>query len=188
MCHLAWVIYGGRSKKCWRFLSINLMIKVPILSIMLIFIPQEKLGTSFITFNHRKHEKWKWTYKPDIWPPSSIQKKRWNICKTILSDFGWNFLLLGGVFHKCSKSKYHSIHQNKFFGTHFVCEKHPFVFLRFPPLCMPRFLKIFHLPIFGELRKVHAKISCFRWKLAEKSFSKVDYFMIAFAPNVTTFP
>ena len=26
------------------------------------------------------------------------------------------------------------------------------------------------------------KISCFRWKLAEKSFSKVDYFIIAFTP------
>ena len=41
------------------------------------------------------------------------------------SDFECNFRLLGGVFHKCSKSKYHRFHQNNFFGTHFSCEKHP---------------------------------------------------------------
>ena len=29
------------------------------------------------------------------------------------SDFECNFRLLGGVFHNCSKSKYHSIHQEK---------------------------------------------------------------------------
>ena len=60
-------------------------------------------------------------------------KNRWDICKIFFSDYGCNFLLLEGVFHKCSKSKYHSIHQNKFFGTHFVCEKHPLhVFCFFP--------------------------------------------------------
>ena len=32
---------------------------------------------------------------------------------------------LGGVFHKCSKSKYHSIHKNYFFGTYFVYGKTP---------------------------------------------------------------
>ena len=32
------------------------------------------------------------------------------------------------------------------------------------------------------------KISCFRWKLAEKSFSEVDYLMIAFTPKCYNFP
>ena len=51
------------------------------------------------------------------------------------SDFECNFRLLGGVFHKCSKSKYHRFRQNNFFGTHFSCEKHPLhVFLLFSPL------------------------------------------------------
>ena len=51
------------------------------------------------------------------------------------SDFECNFRLLGGVFHKCSKSKYHRFRQNNFFGTHFSCEKHPLhVFCLFFPL------------------------------------------------------
>ena len=85
--------------------------------------------------------------------------------------------------HKCSKNKYQSIHQNYFFGTNFVCEKHPLhIFCFFSLFVCLYFLKLFHLPIFGELRKLHAKKSCFRWKLAEKSISKVNYFMIAFTP------
>ena len=57
------------------------------------------------------------------------------------SDFECNFRLLGGVFHKCSKSKYHRFRQNNFFGTHFSCEKHPLhVFCFFPP-CMPIFFQ-----------------------------------------------
>ena len=31
---------------------------------------------------NRKRGKWKWIHKPDIWPPCSIQKNRWDICKT----------------------------------------------------------------------------------------------------------
>ena len=94
---------------------------------------------------------------------------RWDICKTFFSDFGCNFLLLGGVFHKCSKNKYQSIHQNKFFGTHFVCEKHPLhVFCFFPPLCMPIFKKKNHLPIFGELRKLHSKKFMFSVKIGRE--------------------
>ena len=71
------------------------------------------------------------------------------------SDFECNFRLLGGVFHKCSKSKYHRFHQNNFFGTHFSCEKHPLhVFFAFPPHA-----------ILGELRKLHAKIYTFSVKI-----------------------
>ena len=93
-----------------------------------------------------------------IFGHSAALKKRWDICKTIFSDFGCNFLLLAGVFHKCSKSKYHSIQQYNFFGTHFVCEKHPLhVFFFFPLFACIDLLKLFHLPIFGELRKLHAK-------------------------------
>ena len=118
--------------------------------------------------SNRKHGKWKWTYKRDIWALCSIKKKL-DICKTIFSDFGCNFLLLGGVFHKCSKSKYHSIHQNNFFGTHFVCEKHPLhVFCFFPSFACVHFLKLFHLPIFEELRKVHAKNFMFSVKIGRE--------------------
>ena len=99
----------------------------------------------------------------------AASKKRWDICKTNFSDFVSNFLLLGGVFHKCSKSKYHSIHQNKFFGTHFVCEKHPLhVFCFFPSFACVHFLKLFHLPIFEELRKVHAKNFMFSVKIGRE--------------------
>ena len=119
--------------------------------------------------SNRKHGKWKWIHKPDIWPPCSIQKNRWDICKTFFSDFGCNFLLQEGVFHKCSKSKYHSIHQNKFFGTHFVCEKHPLhVFFFFPLFACIDLLKLFHLPIFGELRKLHAKNFMFSVKIGRE--------------------
>ena len=101
-------------------------------------------------------------------PPAS-KKNRWDICKTFFSDFGCNFLLQEGVFHKCSRSKYHSIHQNKFFGTHFVCEKHPLhVFFFFPLFACIDLLKLFHLPIFGELRKLHAKKIMFSVKIGRE--------------------
>ena len=104
-----------------------------------------------------------------IFGHSAALKKRWDICKTIFSDFGCNFLLLGGVFHKCSKNKYQSIHQNKFFGTHFVCEKHPLhVFFFFPLFACLYFLKLFHLPIFEELRKLHAKNFMFSVKIGRE--------------------
>ena len=119
--------------------------------------------------SNRKHGKWKWIHKPDIWPPCSIQKNRWDICKTFFSDFGCNFLLQEGVFHKCSKSKYHSIQQYNFFGTHFVCEKHPLhVFFFFPLFACIDLLKLFHLPIFGELRKLHAKNFMFSVKIGRE--------------------
>ena len=97
-------------------------------------------------------------------------KNRWDICKMFFfSDFGCNFLLLGGVFHKCSKSKYHSIHQNNFFDTHFVCEKHPLhVFFFFPLFTCIDLLKLFHLPIFGELRKLHGKKIMFSVKIGRE--------------------
>ena len=99
----------------------------------------------------------------------AASKMRWDICKTFFSDFGCNFLLLGGVFHKCSKNKYQSIHQNNFFGTHFVCEKHPLhVFVFFPLFACLYFLKLFHLPIFEELRKLHAKNFMFSVKIGRE--------------------
>ena len=87
----------------------------------------------------------------------------------IFSDFWCNFLPQEGVFHKCSKSKYQCIHQNKFFGTHFVCEKHPLhVFFFFPLFACIDLLKLFHLPIFGELRKLHAKNFMFSVKIGRE--------------------
>ena len=70
-------------------------------------------------------------------PCKSYEKEQ----NSYFSDFECNFRLLGGVFHKCSKSKYHRFRQNNFFGTHFSCEKHPLhVFCFFPP-CMPIFFQ-----------------------------------------------
>ena len=120
----------------------------------------------------------------------AASKMRWDICKTFFSDFGCNFLLLGGVFHKCSKNKYQSIHQNKFFGTNFVCEKHPLhVFFFFPLFACLYFLKLFHLPVFEELRKLHAKDFMFSvkigreiifqsWQLYDLFYSQWDNFAI----------
>ena len=135
--------------------------------------------------SNRKHGKW--TYKPDIWPACSIQKKRWDICKTFFSDFGCNFLLLGGVCHKCSKSKYQNIHQNNFFGTHFVCDKHP-LFCFFPLFACLYFLKLFHLPIFGELRKLHAKKIMFSVKIGREINFQSWLLYDCFYTHVTTLP
>ena len=93
-------------------------------------------GTKWMVVSHAqfyKNTEGESELKNRIFGHPAASKKRWDICKTNFSDFGSNFLLLGGVFHKCSKSKYHSIHQNKFFDTHFVCEKLPLhVFCFFP--------------------------------------------------------
>ena len=96
-------------------------------------------------------------------------KMRGDICKTFFSDFGCNFLLLEGVFHKCSKNKYQSIHQNNFFGTNFVCEKHPLhVFFFFPLFACLYFFKLFVLTVFEELRKLHAKNFMFSVKIGRE--------------------
>ena len=138
--------------------------------------------------SNRKHGKWKWTYKPDIWPPCSIQKKRWDICKTIFSDFGCNFLLLEGVFHKCSKSKYHNIHQNKNFGTDFVCEKHPLhVFCFFLLFACKYFLKLFHLHFLG-VKKALCKKFMFSVKIGREINFQSWLLYDCFYTHVTTFP
>ena len=51
------------------------------------------------------------------------------------SDFECNFRLLGGVFHKCSKSKYHRINEKKNFAPILAVKNTPFtLFCFFPPL------------------------------------------------------
>ena len=100
----------------------------------------------------------------------TASKKRGEIFVKLFFRLWMQFFLLGGVFHKCSNSNYHSILQIKFIGTHFVCEKtSPSCFLLFPPLCMPWFFKTFSFPNFWGVKKGPC-ISYFRWKLAEKSF------------------
>ena len=136
----------------------------------------------------KKHWRWKWTYKPDIWPPCSIQKKRWDICKTIFSDFGCNFLLLGGVFHKCSKSKYHSIHQKKLWHPFCLWKTPPSRFLFFPLFACLDLLKLFHLPIFGELRKLYAKNFMFSVKIGREIIFQSWLLYYCFYTHVTTFP
>ena len=63
-----------------------------------------------------------------------------------------------------------SLHSSKqIFGTHFVCEKHPLhVFFFFPLFACIDLLKLFHLPIFGELRKLHAKNFMFSVKIGRE--------------------
>ena len=130
---------------------------------------------------------WKIRYLTTLQHP----KKSWDICKIFFSDFGCNFFLLGGVFHKCSKNKYHSIYKNEFFDTHFVCEKHPLhVFCFFPSLqfaCLD-LLKLFHLPIFGELRKLYAKKFMFSVKIGREIIFQSWQLYDCFYTHVTTFP
>ena len=134
--------------------------------------------------SNRKNGKWKWIHKPDIWPPCSVQKNRRDICKTFFSDFGCNFLLLEGVFHKCSKSKYHSIQQYNFFGTHFVCEKHPLhVFFLFPPLCIQRFVKTFSSSNFWRVKKAPWKeFHVFGQNWQRNHFPKLTTFLFILHP------
>ena len=95
-------------------------------------------------------------------------KNRWDICKTFFSDFGCNFLLQEGVFHKCSKSKYHRFRQNNFLAPILAVKNTLFAFFCFFPPCMPIFFKKNYLPILGELRKLHAKIYTFSVKIGRE--------------------
>ena len=75
------------------------------------------------------------------------------------SDFECNFRLLGGVFHKCSKSKYHRFRQNNFLAPILAVKNTLFTFFCFfSPLHAIFFPKKDYIPILGELRKIHAKI------------------------------
>ena len=69
----------------------------------------------------------------------------------------------------CFSQMFNCIQQYNFFGTHFVCEKHPLhVFFFFPLFECLDLLKLFHLPIFEELRKVHAKNFMFSVKIGRE--------------------
>ena len=147
---------------------------------MLICIAQEKLEFDVLQRN-RIHRKWKWTYKLDIWPPCNIQKNRWDICQTFFSDFWCNFLPQEGVFHKCSKSKYHCIHQNKFFGTHFVCEKHPLhVFCFLPPLEAKLFKKKWSPNSWGVKKAPCKKFHVFGENWQRNQFPKLTNLWLIF--------
>ena len=105
------------------------------------------------------------------------------------SDFECNFRLLEGVFHKCSKSKYHRFHQNYFFGTHFSCEKHPLhVFFAFSPPLHAIFFFFKYLPILGELRELHAKIYTFSVKIYREINFQSWLLYDCFFTHVTTLP
>ena len=113
----------------------------------------------------------------------AASKMRWDICKTFFSDFGCNFLLLGGVFHKCSKNKYQSIHQNNFFGTNFVCEKHPLhVFCFFPPLCMLIFKKKSSPHFWGVKKAPFKKIHVFGENWQRNQFPKLTTLWLLLHP------
>ena len=71
----------------------------------------------------------------------------------MFSDFGCNFLLLEGVFSQMFKKQI-SKHSSKQFCLWKTPSSHFFIFPLFACLY---FLKLFHLSIFGELRKVRAK-------------------------------
>ena len=102
----------------------------------------------YILKTNRRHRKWKGSDKSDIWPPCSLQKMRWDIWKIFISDFESNFPLLGGVFPKCSKSKYDFIYNNNKKLTPVVSGKNtPFTFFAFSPS--------FHAFFVVEISKFH---------------------------------
>ena len=99
-------------------------------------------------------------------------KNRWDICKTFFSDFGCNFLLLGGVFHKCSKSKYHSIHQGNFLPSILSVKKHPITdFCFFPSL---------HATIFWTCSFSDLKVPCKNFHVLGENWQRNHF------PKLTT--
>ena len=63
----------------------------------------------------------------------------------------------------------------------------PSHFLLFSPLVCPYFLKKFHLQIFGELRKLYAKIYTFSVKIDRENNFQSWLLFIAFFTHVTNF-
>ena len=147
----------------------------------------------YILKTNRRHRKWKGSDKSDIWPPCSLQKMRWDIWKIFISDFESNFPLLGGVFPKCSKSKYDFIYNNNKKLTPVVSGKNtPFTLFAFSPLFSCLFLSKFQNFIFflilGELRELHAKFHMCWMKIKREMICQSLPLFYCFYTNVTNFP
>ena len=113
---------------------------------------------NFILSASKYFRKWKWTYKPDICIKNG----------EIFFFFRlWmQFSPTRGCFSQMFKKQISKHSSNQIFWHQFCLWKTPSSrFLFFSPLCMPIFFKTFHLPIFGELRKLHAKNFMFSVKI-----------------------
>ena len=111
-----------------------------------------------------------------------ISKKRGEIFVKLVFFF-CNFLLIGGVFHKCSKSKYHSIHQN-IFGTILSVKNTPFTFFAFSLLACQYLFELVHFPIW----KLHSKLVMFSVKIDREIIFQSLLLYDCFSTHVTTSP
>ena len=143
----------------------------------------------YILQTNRSHGKWKWPDNWHIWLTRSIQQMRWDICWIFFSDFRCIFFALGGVCDKSSKSKYHSIHHNKFFDTPFVCHKHPLQVFCFFPLLAYQFCYSFSFPIFWGVKKASCQIfHVLDENWPRNNFPKLTTLWLLLHANVTNFP
>ena len=74
-------------------------------------------------------------------------------------------MLLGGVFHKCLFYKKNSCCERIKLRPVSSVKNTPFTFFAFFSPCLSIFFKKINLLIFGELRKLHAKIYTFSMKI-----------------------
>ena len=123
-----------------------------------------------------------------IFASNSRGKSYENEQNPYFSDFECNFRLLGGVFHKCSKSKYQRFRQNNFLAPILAVKKTPFTFFCFSPHLHANFFKKKNLPILGELRKLHAKIYTFSVKIDREINYQCRLLYDSFFTNATTLP
>ena len=94
-----------------------------------------------------------------------------------------HFLLLGGVFHKCFFSFCERIKLRPVLSV----KNTPFTFFAFFSPCMSTFFKKNHLLIFGEFRKLHAKIYTLSVKIDREINFQSWLLFIAFFTHVTNF-
>ena len=117
-----------------------------------------KRGTHFILKTNTTHRKWKWTEKSDIWPPCSIQKRAEIFAKSFFQTLDAIFSYKGVFFINVQKANIKAFIKTIFLTPSLSVKNTPFTFLLFPLLACFFFICF---PIFGELRKLHAKFFMF---------------------------
>ena len=127
-------------------------------------------GTSFILQTNTTQRKWKWTDKSDIWPPCSIQKMRWDICRILFFRLRMPFFPIRGCFWQMFKKQI-SKHSSKQIFWHSFClsKTPPSRFLLFSPSCLFIFFYFFFIyRFFRSLESFMPNFTCVGWQLTEK--------------------
>ena len=140
--------------------------------------------------SNRKQGKWKWTYKPDIWPPCSIQKWGEIFVKHSFFRLWMQFSPTRGCFSQMFKKQISKHSSKQFFGHQFCLWKTPSSrFFLFSPLCMHRFCKTFSPSNFWGVKKAPCKkIHVFGENWQRNHFPKLTTLWLLLYPNVTTLP